>query len=237
MTKTINQLITENEELHSLLVETEEILNAIRNGEMDAIVVSGTKGDQVYSISSAEAPYRTFIEEMNEGALTLTKDGIIIYCNHRFAELVNEPIEQVTGSYFRQFIDNKKDRSEFDKLLSKKSKNKNVVLIISLNNSVYLKLSFHLLPAYLHGDNFILIATDISELKKKENELLELHHLLEQKLNIIERLRLQLIDKKIDDELVINKLKIGNKKLVKEITKRKLAEAEIKQKVKQKKSR
>jgi two-component system phosphate regulon sensor histidine kinase PhoR len=237
MTKTINQLITENEELHSRLVETEEILNAIRNGEMDAIVVSGTKGDQVYSISSAEAPYRTFIEEMNEGALTLTKDGIIIYCNHRFAELVNEPIEQVTGSYFRQFIDNKKDRSEFDKLLSKKSKNKNVVLIISLNNSVYLKLSFHLLPAYLHGDNFILIATDISELKKKENELLELHHLLEQKLNIIERLRLQLIDKKIDDELVINKLKIGNKKLVKEITKRKLAEAEIKQKVKQKKSR
>jgi two-component system phosphate regulon sensor histidine kinase PhoR len=235
MTKTINQLITENEELHSRLVETEEILNAIRNGEMDAIVVSGTKGDQVYSISSAEAPYRTFIEEMNEGALTLTKDGIIIYCNHRFAELVNEPIEQVTGSYFRQFIDNKKDRSEFDKLLSKKSKNKNVVLIISLNNSVYLKLSFHLLPAYLHGDNFILIATDISELKKKENELLELHHLLEQKLNIIERLRLQLIDKKIDDELVINKLKIGNKKLVKEITKRKLAEAEIKQKVKQKK--
>lgn len=88
------------------------------------------------------------------------------------------------------------------------------------------------MPSYLQGDNCILIATDISELKKKENELLELHRLLEQKLNIIERLRMQLIDKKIDDELEINKLKITNKKLVKEITKHKLVEAELKQKLK-----
>jgi hypothetical protein len=72
MTKTIEQLIIENEELHSRLSETEETLLAIRNGEMDAIVVSGKKGEQVYSLSSAETPYRTFVEEMNEGALTLT---------------------------------------------------------------------------------------------------------------------------------------------------------------------
>jgi hypothetical protein len=67
MTKTKEQLIIENEELHSRLDETEEALIAIRSGEVDAIVVSGTKGEQVYSISSAETPYRTFIEEMNEG--------------------------------------------------------------------------------------------------------------------------------------------------------------------------
>ena len=71
MSKTIKQLIAENEELHSRLAEAEETLIAIRSGEVDAIVVSGSKGEQVYSISSAETPYRTFIEEMNEGAVTL----------------------------------------------------------------------------------------------------------------------------------------------------------------------
>ena len=116
MTKTKEQLIIENEELHSRLAETEETLSAIRSGEVDAIVVSGTKGEQVYSISSAETPYRTFIEEMNEGAVTLSKEGIIIYCNQRFAELVNEPIERVIGSYFKRFIV-PNDKSKFDKLL------------------------------------------------------------------------------------------------------------------------
>jgi PAS domain S-box-containing protein len=233
MTKTKEQLIIENEELHSRLAETEEALIAIRSGEVDAIVVSGKEGEQVYSISSAETPYRTFIEEMNEGAVTLSKKGIIIYCNQRFAEFVHEPIERVIGSYFRHFIV-PNDKSKFDKLLAQQTHNKNNDLIVSLINSLYLKLSIQFLPAYLQGDYCILVATDISEIKKEEKKLLELHRLLEQKLDVIQRLRMQLIDKKIDDEVEINKLRITNKKLAKEITKHELAEAELKLKLKQK---
>ena len=235
MTKTKEQLIIENEELHSRLAETEETLLAIRSGEVDAIVVSGTKGEQVYSLSSAETPYRTFIEEMNEGAVTLSKEGIILYCNQRFAELVHEPIERVIGSYLKRFIA-PNDKLKLDYLLAQQTHNKNDVLIISLINTLCLKLSFHLLPAYLQGDYCILVATDISEMKKKENELLELHRLLEQKLDMIQRLRIELINKKIDDEVEINKLKSTNIKLVKEITRHKLAEAELKKKLKQKKA-
>jgi len=237
MTKTKEQLIIENEELHSRLVETEEALIAIRSGEVDAIVVSGKGGEQVYSISSAETPYRTFIEEMNEGAVTLSKEGIIIYCNQRFAELVHEPIERVIGSYFKRFIV-PNDKSKFDKLLARQTHNKNNILIISLINSLYLKLSFQLLPAYLQGNYCILVATDISEMKKEEKKLLELHQKLELKLDVIQRLRMQLIDKKIDSEAQIRKLKIKNNKLVEEIYRNKLAEAELKkkQKLKQKKA-
>ena len=94
MSKTNEELIVENEELHSRLTDAEETLLAIRNGEVDAIVISGREGEQIYSLSSAETPYRTFIEEMNEGAVTLSKEGVIIYCNKRFAELVQKPIEQ-----------------------------------------------------------------------------------------------------------------------------------------------
>ena len=119
-TKTKERLIIENEELHSRLVETEETLLAIQSGEVDAIVISGTKGEQIYSLSSAETPYRTFIEEMNEGAVTLSKEGIIIYCNKKFAELVHEPIERVIGSYFRRFIV-PNDKSKFDKLFAQQT--------------------------------------------------------------------------------------------------------------------
>jgi len=121
-------------------------------------------------------------------------------------------------------------------LLAQEIHNKNNILIISLINSVYLKLSFQVLPAYLQGDYYILVATDISEIIKKELKLLKLQHSLEQKLDVIQRLRMQLIDKKIDSDIQIRKLKITNNKLVKEITRHKLAEAGLKKKLKQKKA-
>lgn len=236
MTKTIKQLITENEELHSSLADAEETLKAIRSGEVDAIMVSGAKGEQVYSINSAETPYRIFVEEMHAGAVTLSRTGIILYCNQRFAELVDEPIEDVIGSYLISFVapDN---RSKIDYLLAQKPPKKKEVLTICLINSLFLRLAFHHMPDYLEGENCIVIATDISEMKKKENELLELHSLLEEQLDKIKRLRMQLIDKKIDNEAEINTLQKTNKKLVKEITKHKLSEAELKQKLKLKRKK
>jgi two-component system CheB/CheR fusion protein len=231
MTRTKEQLIIENEELQSHLAETEEALATIRSGEVDAIVVPGRVGEQVYSISSAETPYRTFIEEMDEGAVTLSGEGLVIYCNQRFAELVNEPIERVIGSYFKRFIV-PDDRSKLQKLLARREQNINNVLTISLVNSLFLKLSFHLLPAYLQGDNCILVATDISEIKREEQKLLELSRLLEQKLELIQQLRMQLIEKKIDSEVELKKLKSTNKKLVQKIARHKQIEADLKLKLK-----
>ncbi len=235
MTKTREQLITENGELHSRLAETIETLSAIQRGDVDAIVVSGTNGEQVYSISSAETPYRTFIEEMNEGAVTLSRKGIIIYCNQRFADFVCEPVEHVIGSYFKRFII-PNDKSKFEKALTQKTDNENNVLIISLVNSLYLKLSFQILPAYLQGDYCILVATDVSEIKKEAKKLFELSGLLEQKLGVIQRLRMQLVDRAIDLKVEINKFRKTNKKLVMEIAKHKLVETSLKQKLKQKKA-
>jgi len=237
MTRTKEELIIENEELHSRLTVAEETLRAIQNGEVDAIVVSGSNGEQIYSLSSAETPYRTFIEAMNEGAVTLSKKGIIVYCNQRFAELVNEPIEHVIGSYFNHFCISG-DKSKFDRLIARKTINKKESLTVSLINSLYLKLSIQFLPDYLQGDYYILVATDITEIKKKEKKLLELHNSLEQKLDIIQRLRMQLIDRKIDLTSELNKLKSTNKKHVKEITSYKLSQAALKRqlKLKQKKT-
>lgn len=230
MTKTLEQLNIENEELHSRLSDTEEILLAMRNGEVDAIVISGEKGEQVYSLSTVETPYRTFVEEMHGGAVTLTKEGLILFCNNRFAELVNQPVDKVIGSYIKSFI-TPIDRLNLDNLLAQVTPDKNGVLNISLINATWLKLSVRLLPAYLQGDNYILIATDITELKKKENELLELHRQLKQQMVQLQDLRFDIINAKIETDVVNKKLENTIEKLVRENTKLKIGKEELKGKL------
>jgi PAS domain S-box-containing protein len=230
MTKTQEQLIFENEELRSRLFEAEEMLAAIRSGEVDAIMVSGAKGDQVYSLSSAETPYRTFVEEMHGGAVTLTKDGLILFCNNRFAELVQKPVDKVIGSYIKNHIP-PIDRLNLENLLAQLTPRKSGALMISLVNSTWLKLSVRMLPTYLQGDNYILIATDISELKKKEIELLELHKQLKQQMEQLQDLRFDIINAKIETDRVNKKLEKTIESLVKENSKLKLRKTGLKAKI------
>ncbi|MBW6498292.1 MAG: PAS domain-containing protein [Bacteroidales bacterium] len=231
MLRTKEQLIIENEKLHSRLVEVEEALAAIRNGEVDAIMVSGKKGEQVYSVSSAETPYRTFIEEMREGAVTITKEGTIIYCNQRFAEIVKSPYNKVIGSSLKRFI-KPDDNPKLDYFLTQPAHDNNDVLIVSLENTIYLRLSIHTLPTYLQGDNYILIATDISDLKRKENELNEIIVTLANHLHALRALRIDNIDDTLTAEGRKNKLEIANNQLYKEIVKLNRVIEKLKQKQK-----
>src|SRR5436309_11652558 len=79
------------EDLRSRLEQAEETLRAIRNGEVDALVVSGEEGERIYTLQSAETPYRVLVERMQEGALTLSREGIILYCNLRFSQMLGIP--------------------------------------------------------------------------------------------------------------------------------------------------
>ena len=231
MIKTKEQLIIENEELRSRLAETADALTAIRNGEVDAIMVSGSQGEQVYSVSSAETPYRTFIEEMSEGAVTLTKEGTILYCNQRFAEIVQSPYEKVIGSSLKRFI-TPNDNLKLDSFLAQKTHKKHGVLIVTLTNTICLRLSIHHLPLYLHGDNYILIAADISDLKKRERELIEIIDKLENHIKGLRALRIDNICDTLDAIGSKNKSEIANKKLSKEILKLNRLVEKLKQKQK-----
>jgi len=82
----------------------QETLDAIRSGEVDAVIVSGTNGDQVYSLAGAEQPYRIYVERMQEGAVTVAADGLILYCNRRFAEMLGQPLERVISSSLTRFL-------------------------------------------------------------------------------------------------------------------------------------
>jgi two-component system, sporulation sensor kinase E len=92
-----SESIFELEQLRARLEEAEEILAAIRSGEVDALVVSGPHGEQVYTLRGVDHSYRVLLEDMNEGAATLLPDGAVLYCNKAFAEMLKMPIEKVIG--------------------------------------------------------------------------------------------------------------------------------------------
>src|SRR5258708_5188904 len=90
--------------LRRRLSEAEDTIDAIRNGHVEALVVHAPDGEQLFTLRSADQPYRLMVEQMREGALTLAADGAILYCNNRFAELVAETSERLTGQNLALFL-------------------------------------------------------------------------------------------------------------------------------------
>ena len=79
-----------------------QTLAAIRAGEVDALFVAGAgsaaEAGWMFTLDGADRAYRLLIEDMAEGALTLTPDGHIAYANRRFAGMLGRPLNQVIGA-------------------------------------------------------------------------------------------------------------------------------------------
>ena len=91
-------------ELRHQLEEARETIEAIRTGQIDALVVQGNNGHQLYTLKSADQTYLFFIENMAEGAVTINSQGIVLYSNSRFAKMANRPLSRVIGFPFEDFI-------------------------------------------------------------------------------------------------------------------------------------
>jgi PAS domain S-box-containing protein len=98
--RTARQIAT----LQARLSELQETLDAIRSGAVDALVVAGPDGDQIFTLKGADESYRVLVEAMNEGAVTVDGEGTILYSNTRFAMLLKTPLEKVLGVPLPGFI-------------------------------------------------------------------------------------------------------------------------------------
>src|SRR3954466_649149 len=86
------------------LREARETLDAIRSGAADALVIARDGKEVVYTLENADKPFRIFLEEMQEGAVTVDQKGLIVYANRRFADFVGTPLESVIGSFFYDHV-------------------------------------------------------------------------------------------------------------------------------------
>jgi len=157
------------------MTEAEETLRAIRGGEVDGLVVSTKEGDRVFTLSGADHPYRVMVETMNEGAATLASDGTILFCNQRFTEIVQGPLEKVMGSSITQYISSA-DLPLFEAALMQGLKG-NSKLELPLRtkgeSSTPVFLSISALRHADMPDMACLVVTDLTEQKRNEEILAE----------------------------------------------------------------
>jgi len=154
-------------------MEAEETLHAIRDGEVDGLVVSTAEGDQIFTLMGAEHPYRVMVETMNEGAITLASDGTILYCNQRFADIVKGSLEKVIGSSIYQYISST-DLQLFEALVERGLKGNSkgeLALQAGGENSVPVLLSLNPLQRTDIPGAVCAVIVDMTERKKMEEAL------------------------------------------------------------------
>jgi len=168
-------LLAEISDLRNRLFEAEDTLRAIREGEVDALVVFGAAGEQIYTLKSADYSYRILIEAINEGAGILALDGDILYANQKLSEILGAPQERLVGTRISDYVEDA-DRELLMALLShgRQGGSKGEV---SLRNRYGL-----IVPAYLSFRSFnleeatgavCLVVTDLTQQKRQEAILVE----------------------------------------------------------------
>jgi len=187
--KNNESLLSEIADLKNQLLEANSIIDAIREGSVDALVLQVDGKPQVYSMESADYTYRILIEKFGEGALSISEDGLILYCNEYFANMMGLPPTSIIGTYFEEYVEFPEEfirlRTGLKTGPSKKElflcfNGKKVPIYISLTN--------------LHPtvDAIGVVVTDLTEKKEHEETLLANQKELELKVNELNQTNINL---------------------------------------------
>lgn len=189
--KNIEDLLTEIASLKDQLYEANSIVEAIKEGDVDALVVNTNGVPQLYSLETADYTYRLLIEKFRQGALSISRKGLILYCNDYFSELVGIPSEQIIGTYLNEYFDNP---TQFVQLIQALRYGIATHEILFKSNSD--KETF---PAYIALTDLEpaveaigIVITDLTEKKKHEEALIRHQEELEEKIKELNRINTNL---------------------------------------------
>jgi len=159
------ELHAENGRLRLRLEEAEATVDAIRNGLVDAVVVS-TPCESVYTLEGADRPYRLLVEAMEQGVALLNPLGVLLYCNPGLAELFKMSVDNAIGRTLDDFVA-EEDRRTWTEMLGNvgnASAQKEVRLRRRDGTTFPALLALSALPLR----RFCLLVTDLSEQKLHE---------------------------------------------------------------------
>jgi PAS domain S-box-containing protein len=94
----------ELEKLRAQVADLGAVLDAIRSGGVDALVVGGPGQEKLYELVSADRPYRVIVEEMGAAAATISARGVLLYANPGLADLVGQDRSEVLGRNVRDLL-------------------------------------------------------------------------------------------------------------------------------------
>jgi len=132
-------------------------------------MVSGRHGERVVSLKGGEPAYRMLVEAMSEGAATLSRNGAVLYCNRRFAELLCRPPAKIIGIAVQSLV-TETERDRFETLLAEAQKavaKGEFNLHCADGSLVPVYLSLNRFRGY-RGQALGMVITDLSEQKRKQ---------------------------------------------------------------------
>jgi two-component system CheB/CheR fusion protein len=159
----------EIDRLRSELEEARQTIQAIRQGRVDALVVTEDNEPRIFTLEGSDTAYRVMVEVMNEGAVTIDEDGLIMFSNALFSRMVGLPPGAVVGRHIEDFT-NERDAAAlaaFLKLASSRPSRREFVLRRSDGAD---------LPVLASASEFVaagvpsvcLVVTDLTEQKEAE---------------------------------------------------------------------
>ncbi len=103
--------MSEREPKLPLFPDADETVQAIHQGDIDAVVVMrALDGPQVILLHGAEEPYRVLVERMSDGALTAGPDGVILYVNDRLCEQTGYSAVELVGRQLGSLFEGERPR-------------------------------------------------------------------------------------------------------------------------------
>jgi PAS domain S-box-containing protein len=166
------QLLKENEELKERLEQAEQLIDAIKAGEVDAFALTQNDRSEIFTLQTGDYAYRALVENFQEGALNLSEEGLIVYSNNHFAKLLGTTYDKVIGQPIFSFIH--PDSSSYFDGMFRKSLSGNCRGEISLvgadGREVHVYASLTSLQPTLSTVG--MIATDLTE-KERQEKILE----------------------------------------------------------------
>lgn len=148
--------------LNALVNDAEDVRRAISNGEVDAFVVGKDNNRKVLLLANAYQRYRQLVERMQQGALTVSERGNILYANQRFSDMLDVPLAQLYTAPLDAYV-SIGDRARLSSFLMLSSRDSRVELTLNRRDGSALPVRLSL--ATLTDGYSTLLVTDMRPLQ------------------------------------------------------------------------
>ncbi len=161
LTMDMTELEKEVAALKERLEEAEAVCHAISTGEVDGVVAGASEEQKrVLLMSGAYTRYRQIVEDMAQGAVTLSSEGEILFANHSFARMLGENLIDLFRMRLESLV-GAKDVGKVREMLRARIGQPDVELRLRRRDGATLRAQLSLVTA---SDNYItLLVTELPD--------------------------------------------------------------------------
>jgi signal transduction histidine kinase len=158
--------------VHRQVALLEALSQSVRDGGVDGVLFGEEEFEQLYTLADARRPYKSIVEGMSEGAITVSPRHVVLFTNLRFAEMVGSTASAIVGKPISAFLGAAVDRDDVTALLSVEPGESAQAFVDLLGSGGAMPVS--LSASCLDVDGLLvrcLIATNLTSLRAHERQL------------------------------------------------------------------